>query len=326
MKTTPYRIDVHHHLVPPEYVAALEKMGVTDSLGRAFPAWSARGSLDVMDANGIKAAVTGLSSPGVYFGDADRAAGLARLCNEASARLVADRPGRFGAFATLGLPDVAASLRELEYSLDTLKLDGVALLSNYDGRYLGDPGFGELYAELNERNAVVYVHPTTPAGGNPLGREVPTFLMEVTFDTTRAIFNLIFQGVVERYPGIQWIFSHAGGVMPYIAWRVSLGQFILPDAVRTAPRGAWHYLGKLFYDTGLSANPHALRSLQELVAPSQILFGTDYPFAPEILTTETVNGLHAYDGFPPEALAAIEYGNALRLFPRFRKFYDPPVT
>lgn len=316
MQHEPYRIDVHHHIVPADYIAGLEKIGITNSLGKAFPEWSAKTSLDLMDANGIKAAVVSLSAPGVFFGKAGHAAGLARMCNEISAKLIGDHPDRFGAYATLALPDVDASLKELSYVLDTLKLDGVVLMSNYAGRYVGDPNFQELYAELNKRKAVVYVHPTDPVAGNPLGPQYPTFLMEVTFETARVIFNLLYKGVLEQYPNIKWIFSHAGGAMPYIAWRVMLGQFIIPDAGKKVPQGVPYYLKQLFYDTGLSANPHALSSLKELVEPSQILFGTDYPFAPEPVTAETVKGLRNYRGFSPEEMDAIEYGNALKLFPR----------
>ena len=322
MKTLPYRIDVHHHIVPVDYITGLEKIGITNALGRAFPEWSAEISLDLMDANGIMTAVTSLSSPGVFFGDVQHSIRLARMCNEISAKLISDYPERFGAFATLTLPDVKVSLNELAYAFDTLKLDGVVLMSNYSGQYIGDKEFKELYAELNKRRAVVYVHPTDPVGGNPLGQEMPTFLMEVTFETARVIFNLLYKGVLEQYPDIKWIFSHTGGVMPYIAWRISLGQFIIPDASKTIPKGVLCYLKNIFYDTGLSANPHALSSLQELVEPSQILFGTDYPFAPDLVTVETVKGLRTYRGFSPEEIDAIEFRNALNLFPRLKEIYE----
>jgi 6-methylsalicylate decarboxylase len=316
MNEKPHRIDVHNHIIPSEYLKELAGIGITDSLGRSFPEWSAEKTLAVMDANGIKAAVTSISSPGVYFGDAPFARKAARLCNEISAKLVSDNPSRFGAFATLPLPDAASSLEELSYALDTLRLDGIVVLSNIAGAYMGDERFEEVYAELDRRKAVVYVHPTDPVAGNPLGKEIPTFLMEVTFDTARAIFNLLYKGVLERYPNIRWIFSHAGGALPYLTWRISLGQFVLPDAGKAVPKGVPWYLQRLYYDTGLSANPYVLRSLRELVDPSQVLFGTDYPFAPEILSAETVKGLLAYDGFSAEELKKIEYGNALALFPR----------
>lgn len=163
------RIDVHNHIIPSEYLRELAGIGITDSLGRSFPEWSAEKTLAVMDANGIRAAVTSISSPGVYFGDAPFARRAARLCNEVSAQLVSDYPARFGAFATLPLPDAASSLDELSYALDTLRLDGVVVLSNIAGTYVGDERYETLYAELDRRHAVAYVHPTDPAAGNPLG-------------------------------------------------------------------------------------------------------------------------------------------------------------
>ncbi len=315
MNSEPYRIDVHNHIIPSGYLRELEAIGIRDSLGRSFPEWSVEKSLAVMDANGIRAAIVSISSPGVFFGDRDAAKKIARISNELSAKLVSEHPSRFGAFASLPLPDVESSLEELSYALDVLHLDGIVLLSNVDGIYPGDERYHELYEELEKRNAVVYVHPTDPVSGNPLGEEIPTFLMEVTFDTARVIFNLLYKGVLERYPGIRWIFAHAGGALPYLVWRVSLGQFVLPDGGETVPRGVPYYLKKLYYDTGLSANAYVFRTLRELVEPERILFGTDYPFAPEILTAETVRGLHAYDGFSDDDLKKIELENAIALFP-----------
>lgn len=318
MNTAPHRIDVHSHIVPPEYLRELGKIGITDSLGKAFPEWSPERVLAVMDANGIRAAVTSISSPGAYFGDDLFAKKLSRLCNEVSAQLVSDHPARYGAFATLPLPDTTAALEELSYAGDVLLLDGFVMLTNYNGVYIGDDRFNELYAELNRRKSVVYIHPTDPAAGNPLGKEIPTFLMEVCFETARVIFHLLYKGVFERYPDIRWIFAHAGGTLPYLTWRISLGQFVIPDAGKMVPRGAPWYLKKLYYDTGLSANPYVFNTLRELAGPGQILFGTDYPFAPEILSAETVKGLQAYDGFSADDRKKIESENALGLFPRLK--------
>lgn len=312
------RIDVHHHIIPPEYIRELERIGIKDALGRTFPEWSADKSLEIMDRNGVQTAVTSISSPGIFFGDSSCAKRLARTCNELSAQLVSYHPQRFGAFASLPLPDLASSLDEVSYACDVLHLDGIVVLSNTGGIYIGDDAYDELYAELEKRNAVVYVHPTDPIAGNPLGSEIPTFLMEVTFETARVIFNLLYRGVLERYPGIRWIFSHAGGALPYLTWRVSLGQFVLPDAGKAVPRGVPYYLKRLYYDTGLSANPYVFNTLRELVEPEQILFGTDYPFAPGILAEETVKGLYEYGGFSENDRKKIEFENAINLFPRLR--------
>jgi predicted TIM-barrel fold metal-dependent hydrolase len=319
LNTDAYRIDVHNHIIPVEYLRELETIGIKGSLGKMFPEWSVEQALAVMDANGIQTVITSMSSPGIFFGDASFAKRLARLSNEVSAKIISDYPLRFGAFAILPLPDVASSMEELSYALDVLHLDGLVVLSNTKGIYIGDDLYDELYADLDKRNAVVYVHSTEPEAGNPLGKEIPTFLMEVTFETARVIFNLLYKGVLERYPNIRWIFAHAGGALPCLTWRISLGQFVIPDAGKAVPKGVPYYLKKLYYDTGLSANPYVFRTLRELVEPEQILLGTDYPFAPDILSAETIKGLHAYDGFSEDDLKKIEFKNALDLFPRLRK-------
>jgi len=315
----PQRIDVHHHILPPEYVSALGGIGISGGGGMPFPAWSAEQALGVMDRNGIQAAVTSISAPGVHFGDADFARDLARRCNELSARLVSDHPARFGSFAVLPLPDVKGALLELEHALDTLKLDGVVLFaSQSDGRYLGDPEFDDLVSELDRREAVAFVHPTVPRSSEGLRLDVPGFASEFTFDTSRAILNLIWSGTAERFPNVRWIFSHAGGTAPFLAWRWSLLN-LHPTMRERAPQGVMHSLARFHYDTALSANPHALRSLSELVGPSHILFGSDYPFAPEGITQASVEGLARYDGFDAPARDAIERGNALALLPRLRE-------
>lgn len=316
MSTAPHRIDVHHHILPPEYVAALASVGVT-SVGRvAFPPWSVETTLGVMDRHGIATAITSISAPGVYFGDRAFARDLARRCNEISARLVSDHPHRFGAFAVLPLPDVEAALREIEYALDTLKLDGIVLLASVGDQYQGDPEFEAVYAELHRRKAVVFIHPNVPPGYTVPKLTLPAPLVDFIFDTTRAVTNLIVSGTLERYPDISFILSHAGGAVPYLAWRIALFDRILPGVAEKAPQGAIAYLKRLYYDTALSAAPYALRSLQELVDPSHILFGSDYPFAPEPITAASVKGLNEYDGFDAQARAQIERNNGLRLFPR----------
>lgn len=319
MSVTPHRIDVHHHIVPQEYLAALASIGITTSGGRPFPEWTPDSSLALMDEHGIATAITSVTSPGVYFGDRAFARDLARRCNEMSARLVSDHPQRFGAFAVLPLPDVDGALSEVEYALDTLGLDGVGLLASVGDQYMGDPAFDALFAELNRRKTVTFIHPTIPPGSDVPRLDLPAFMVEFVFDTTRAVTNLIYSGTLERYRDIPFIISHAGGAAPYLAWRIWVGGFPLPDVHEHAPEGAITYLQRLYYDTALSAAPYALRSLQELVDSSHILFGSDYPFAPAILTTETVRGLADYDGFDSQARMTIERENALRLFRRLQE-------
>lgn len=191
MNAQPHRIDVHHHILPDVWVQALSRFGVGEAGGIPFPRWSPESALEVMDRCGIETAITSLSAPGVHFGDAAFARDLARRCNEISARLVHDNPRRFGAFAFLPLPDVDASLREIEYAFDTLHLDGVVLLASIGDRYLGDPAFDAVFDELNRRKSVVFIHPTVPASSSVLKLALPGTLVEFVFDTTRAVTNLI---------------------------------------------------------------------------------------------------------------------------------------
>jgi len=309
-------IDVHHHILPPDCNAALKRIGVTHTGGVAFPDWSAQTSLRVMDQNEIAAAIT--SMPYLYLGDISLSRDIMRRGNEFSARLLSDYPKRFGSFAVLPLPDLDAALEELEYALDQLRLDGVVLPTHVDGRYLGDPVLDELFSELNRRKALVFIHPIDPPGECPTNLKFPTSLIEFVFDTTRAIANLIYSGTLEHCPDIRFIVSHAGGTVPYLSWRISLLQY-KAGMQEKVPQGVMTYLKRLYYETALSATPNALRSLQELVYPSQILFGSDYPFAPEVLTPLTIRGLKNYKGFDRQTLKSIEYGNALKLFPRIGK-------
>jgi predicted TIM-barrel fold metal-dependent hydrolase len=308
----PDRIDVHHHILPSVYTSALAKIGIRDAGGVPFPNWNAQQSLDVMDRNGIATAITSISSPGVYFGDSEFSKDLSKRCNEFSANLIRDNKMRFGGFAVLPLPDVKAAVKELEYALDVLKLDGVVLLSNVDGHYLGTSKFDDLYSELNRRKAIVYIHPTVPSKGKFPKMNMPPSIIEFVFDTTRAISNLILNKTLKRFPNIRFIVSHAGGTAPYIAGRMSLLDYRqYTDTISD--------LKSLYYDIALSAYPYALRSLQELVNPSHILFGSDYPFAPEIITGMTISGLGTFDGFNDKKLRAIDRENALALFPRFNR-------
>lgn len=310
------RIDIHQHFLPPFYLETLAERGIRVGAELPFLEWDTQSTLELMERHDITTAIVSISEPGVYFGDALSARELARRCNEYAADLTRQYPSRFGAFAILPLPDVDNALRELEYALDTLRLDGVVLLSNSDGRYPGDPLFNELFSELQRRKAVVFIHPTVPAINRHLQLELPPFLVEFVFDTTRAIVNLLYSGTLDRCPDIRFIAAHAGGTVPFLAHRIAMGQIMLPGA----PQGTITYLKQLYYDLALSTSPYVLHSLQELVDPSRLLFGSDYPFAPEMATDFVIRGLTRHYEFDETARAMIERENALALFPRLQGF------
>jgi len=313
------KIDVHHHIVPKKYMDSLKEIGITEVAGRPFPEWSVENMLEIMDKYHITTAITSISAPGVYFKDEGFTKELCRRCNEFSAQLINDYPDRLGAYAVLPLPNMEASLKELEYALDILKLDGVTLLSSVGGYYMGAPLYDELFDALNRRKAIVFMHPDVSPESSKSTLTLPPSLVEFVLETTRAVSNLLFTGTIERCPDIRFIFPHAGGAIPYLTLRLTLGQF-WPGLKEHVPQGVLNYLKRFYYDTAISAGPYALRSLQEVVDNSHILFASDYPFAPELATMATISGLEAYDGFDDQSLKSIFYNNAYNLFPRFRQY------
>jgi 6-methylsalicylate decarboxylase len=317
------RVDIHHHYVTAELVEALAEAHVHDVGGQPLVAWRPDDSLAIMDRYEIGVAL--LSVPIPLTVREPRWA--ARALNEAGAEAVSRSPGRFGLFAALPLPDVEGSLEELSYAFDALGADGVLLLSNHAGVYLGDPRFEPVFDELDRRSAVVLVHPA--AAASPLEALAPS-LFEFPFDTTRAAANLVVGGTLERHPDVRVILAHAGGTVPYLHDRIVDRTPIL-ERVRYGPppttteltemlshglAESRRQLARLYYDVTLSANDAVLACLSELVPITQILLGTDYPLAQEIGVATTFSGLAHYPGFGDADRRAIESRNALRLLPR----------
>ena len=217
-KATPHRIDIHNHLTPASYAAEL---GPKHLLSAPVLNWTPAKDIEDMDAAGVATSITSLAPPGVWNGDDAAARHLARSCNEEAARLVADHRGRFGMFVNLPLPDVEGSLHEIEYGLDTLKADGVAMYTSYGDKWLGDRAFDPVFDELNRRGAVVYTHPKSANCCKNVLANIPDSEIEYGTDTTRAITQLVFGGTTRRCPNIRFIFSHAGGAVPYLAQRIA---------------------------------------------------------------------------------------------------------
>ncbi|WP_146689169.1 amidohydrolase family protein [Bradyrhizobium canariense] len=315
------RIDVHHHISPPYYEAALssEHTAALGLFGKA-PLWSVERSLESMNHFSIDCSILSISAPGFWFGDIAKTKALVRKTNEHMASIVSNRPSNFGFFASLPLPDVAASLDELVFAFDTLHADGIGLMSNYSGSYLSQLDCGSILEELNRRGSVVFVHPTSaPYGALPSYLPPPS--LEFPFETTRAIVDLLASGILTKYPKIQFIFTHAGGTVPFLTDRISrLSR--RPDFRNNVPDGVPATLSRLFYDTALSANPRVFSSLRQLAPSDQILFGTDFPFADDATVNDAIHGLEALGMTPPES-TGIFGENALRLFPRLRSAKRP---
>ncbi|MFI9827571.1 amidohydrolase family protein [Streptomyces sp. NPDC051913] len=303
---SPRRIDVHHHLVPPFYRDLLTEAGIAEAGGRALPDWSAEAALEQLDLLGTDTAVVSVSTPGAGFlTDPAEAAGLARRLNEYAAGL----PERFGWFATVPMPDAAASAAEAVRALDELGADGVTLLANNRGTYLGAPGQEALWRALNDRGAVAFVHPADlPA---PAVEGIPPFAADFLLDTTRAAFLLVRNGIVRTYPDIRFILSHAGGFVPYASHRMAV---TIAGETGRSPLDVLDDFRSFYFDTALSSSPAALPTLLAFARPGHVLFGSDWPFAPSIAGQYFATGLDTE--LAPTTLAAVNRTNALTLFPR----------
>jgi aminocarboxymuconate-semialdehyde decarboxylase len=310
-----FTIDVHHHILPAFFWRATNEADNPIG-GIAPPPWSKEAMLSYMDDAGTNVAVTSISTPGVHMGDDKAARDLARRVNEFGAQLIQERPDRFGGFAALPLPDVDGSLRELEYALDTLKLDGVVLFSNARGIYLGDKRFKPLFDELERREAVVFVHPTLSPDPSAHTLGLPDTLIDFTADTTRAVAQLHYGNTFARTPNVKYIFSHAGGTIPYLATRFGIvdEMNVIPGAEERGT--AADTLRRLYWDTALSWRPPILRMLRSEIGMGQVLFGSDYPYLRRDLAVKCRSQVEASPEFDGGEARAVLSGNAMRLFPR----------
>ena len=308
------RIDVHFHYLSPEY-----REQMIDAVGGwpdGFPAphWSADGALAMMDRVGIATGMLSVSSPGIHFGNDAKARALARSVNEFAARTIGDHRGRFGGFASLPLPDVDGALHEIGYAFDTLKLDGVVMLTNFNGVYLGDKRLDPVFDELNRRGAVVFIHPTSPICWQQSALGYPRPMLEFTFDSTRAVVNLIFSGTTTRCRKVRFIVPHAGGTLPFLARRIEM--FSRGGATSSTPISAEEHLRRLYYDLAGSPGSNALAPLLEMTERTHILYGSDYVHTPEAVVSAHLNELLGSKLLSADDFRAIARGNALALFPQ----------
>ena len=335
MKTT-NKIDVHHHIFPKEYVESIKQAGVVDSYGVDFPKWTAETSLKHMKKNGIQVALLSITTPGVYVNGLDLPDGFAeetsRMNNDVIGDLKTKYPESFGGFATVPLLNQQAALDELDYAMDTLQLDGVCLLTNYHGKYLGDESFDACFAALNSRKAVVYIHPTDPGPQFDAGLDMPHAHIDAPFETTRAVANLMHQGVLDKYPDIRYILSHGGGTIPYIAWRLASIEYaqngkripvlrtLYDYLINGEPTMGLKHLKKMYYDTANVSGEYQVKTLQSFAGPDHIVFGTDLCIAK--LAPVWVKNLSKDGDFSEEEYNKVAYANCLKLFPNFSEYYN----
>ena len=266
-----------------------------------------------IDRNGIATAILSVSTPGAHVaGDDDQGArrGIARELNDYCAEVVREDPSRFGFFATLTLPDLDGSLVEAEYAFDELDADGVVLMTNTDGVYLGSGECDPLLELLDQREAVVFIHPTAPAGPGVPG--VSPGVVDFLADSVRTAVSLIKGNCLQRFPRIKFVLSHGGGYLPYAALRIA--RMALPGQPQEQALGS---LQGFYFDTALTSGPYALPSLLSFADPAHVTFGSDWPYAPLEDAAAFTDRLDAYplsDG----QIDAINRGNAEQLFPRLQ--------
>jgi 6-methylsalicylate decarboxylase len=307
------KLDVHAHYLPDQYRHALERSGHTRPDGMPqIPEWSAAAHVALMDRLGIASSLLSVSTPGVHLGDDAAARDLAREVNEAGRRAVLDHPGRFGLLGSLPLPDVDAAIAEIAHCVDTLDVDGFVLLTNVDGTYLGATTWDPVFQELDRRGARVLIHPTSPVcwEHTSLGRPRP--MLEFLFDTTRAVVNLVLNGVVARHTNLRLIIPHAGATLPVIADRVAAFSLMLDvdpsvDVLRD--------LGNLHFDLAGTPITRQLNALLALTTLEHLHYGSDFPFTPDFVVEMAGKRLDGA-GDPPGSLTDVLRANTERLFPR----------
>ena len=312
-------IDVHFHLIPQFYSEAVCEAGKGPAIGR-YPEWSPALALALLDQHGIALAMLSLGQPGVGFLPSDKAGPMARRCNDYSAELIAQHPARFGCFGLVPMHDIDAAIAEARYCLDTLRFEGISLFASYGDKFLGDAAFDPLLAYLDSRGAVAHIHPSLHPSSRSLDLPWPGFMIEYPFDTTRAAVNLLFSGALERFARISFILSHAGGTLPYLAWRLSVAPMIDKRLKARTRAEIFAGLRTFWYDNALASGPQSFATLSQIAAPERIVFGSDWPFCNDAVVTEEVADFTAPGFLPPQTVAAIGRDNALKLFPNRKQF------
>ena len=282
-------VDVHSHIITPEFVSALESEGRLMDEGFPLPKYDVTNHLQWMDEAGVQTSVLTLAAPQPVAQSLTKKKGsrysVLRECNEAAARIKREHPGRFLFCAALPLPDVQQAIAEARYVLDTLKADGIKLATNVERQYLGAPELDPLFDFLNERKAVVILHPHRP---EPVNREVmaqtPLAMQEYLAETTRAVANMISRNVLARYPQVKVVVPHCGAYLPLAIPRM---KSLTPVMQKNKMVGEIDYeanLRALYYDLAGAHSPEVIRMLLTITTPDHLLYGSDYPYvAPQVL-------------------------------------------
>ena len=316
-------VDLHHHHFPKPYKEFANEWAAAhgEQASGLVNKWSIEKTLGEMDKAGVETAILSISPAGGgwYAQPAASRAKMVRLCNDSGAQDSRDHPGRFGLFASLPMPEIDASLKEIEYALDTLKADGVGLFTSFGDKWPGEAEYAPVWEELNRRKAIVYFHPYAPNCCGNLVKGVPDSILEYPYETPRTILSLLFNGALAKYRDIKWLFSHGGAALPALSGRINQLSHLRADTSAKqgggfAPNGIDYELQRLHYEIANAFWKPDMASIMAYIPLSQLLFGTDYPY---VGVSATAEGLEKA-GLNAEALAAIQRGNAQTLIPRLK--------
>lgn len=306
-------IDFHHHFNPPFLVNAAAGNRVGNN--GAGLNWDLAYSLDDMDKTGI---TTAIISPPTGFAEriaADKRVATIRTVNEYGADLVRDHKGRFLQLIYLPLPDVDASLKEIARGFDEFKVVGAGFATSYGTKYVSDPTFVPVFEELNRRKALAYFHPLAAACCTGIFPAYPeeANLLEIPYDTARAVMGLLLSGAFLKYRDVKWVFSHSGGALPMFAGRFKrLTQ--ANDLSKIAPNGLDGEFRRLYYETANASSPPTIAALLKFAPLSQVLFGSDHPYVSD---ADNMTDLKSC-GLSEREMNAILYENAQRLVPQLK--------
>ena len=296
----------------------MQRAGYGTIGGGPFPQWEPAVFERSFDLLGISKAILSVSAPGVSVDDEGLERELARQVNEYLADLVRQHASRAGSFATIPQSTAKGAIAETAYALDELGLNGVCLFTNDHGRYLGDPALDEYMDYLDRRNGIVFIHPTLPLERMWPDVSIDPPLVEFVFDTTRAVANMLYNGIFERFPNVRFIVAHLGGTIPFVSWRLGLFEHsareTFKDFRRRNPRPVSEYLATLYYETAVSCSPGNLRNLLSFVSADHVLFGSDYPFAAQSFIDLNSSTLHEPGLLDESVVRKISRENAERLF------------
>lgn len=302
---------------------ALENAG-GDPSGWYIPPWTLEADKNLSKSVGNKTAILSVTAPGACIEkDSSAAAQLARECNEYSAALRDQEPNAYGFFASLpSILDTAASLTELAYAFDELHADGVTLFTRYgpDNHYLGHEDFAPIWAELNRRKAVVFIHPTHPVDTHLVNSALPQPMFDYPHETGRTAMDLIVNDTLRSAPDCKIILSHAGGTLPWLIYRAAEMLPLTPMTIGKSTEEIIEEAQQFYLDTAISSHPVTLKALLEFAKPGHVLFGTDFPNAPTAGIEYFTRKLETFE-LDPEVREGIYSGTALGLFPRLRALH-----